>query len=307
MNINEIFLLVNYIAGKNQQGNITPDNFNLLVKASNAEYQSFLIGQVEQFQYNNPKSRVGLGNSELVLSALSPFIPSPVALTVNATTGIAPYPNDYIQRIAVYDSSMNKIRWVMQEKLPAYLGSTIDPIGTNPIYLLQKDGLQFYPFSIVSPKLSYIQTGATPYWGYVASGSITALSGFSLGIGYIDGTYYNVPLRGGGGVGAEATIVVSGGEVTSVVLTKRGGNFIVGDIMTALNSYIGGAGSGFSFSVGNISSYQRAVYDPTSSQDLLWGETDQIEVVARILKKVGVNLMAGQITQYATEVKNIGV
>lgn len=307
MNINEIFLLTNFIAGKNQQGNLTPDNFNLLVKASNSEYQSFLIGQVEQFQYNNPKSRVGLGNSELVLSSLSPFIPSPIPLTVNATTGIAPYPNDYIQRIAVYDSSMNKIRWVMQEKLPAYLGSTIDPIGTNPIYLLQKDGLQFYPFSIVSPKLSYIQTGVTPYWGYVGSGSILTLSGLVGGTSYVNGTYLNVPLRGSYGVNAVATIVVSGNAVTSVTITNSGGNYVVGDKLTALNSFIGGAGTGFSINVATISTSQRAVYDPATSQDLLWGETDQIEVVARVLKKVGVNLMAGQITQYATEVKNTGV
>lgn len=306
MNINEIFLLTNYIAGKNQNGNITPDNFNLLVKASNAEFKSFLIGEVEQFQYNNPKSRVGLGSSELVLSSLSPFIPSPITLTVNGTTGIAPYPNDYIQRIALYDSSMNKIRWAMQEKLAAYLSDPIDPIATNPIYLLEKDGFQFYPITIVNPKLSYIQTGAIPYWGYNSSGSILTFSGLTGGTSYTNGTYLNVPLRGSYGVNAAATIVVSGNAVTSVTLTNTGGNYVVGDTLTALSSLIGGTGSGFSINVATISTSQRAVYNPATSQDLLWDETDQIEIVSRILRKVGVNLMAGQITQYAEEVKNTG-
>ena len=305
MSIDEVFKLVNYVAGKNQNGSVTPDNFNLLVKTANSEYQSFLLGEVEQFQYNSPKARVQLGNNQLVINKLAPFIPSPVTLTVNST-GKAPYPNDYIQRIALFDFFMNKIGWATQERLAAYLSDPIDPIASNPVYVLEKDGIQFYPITIVNPKLSYVQTGVTPYWGYNMSGSLLTLTNLIGGTGYVDGTYKNVPLRGGFGILAMATIIVVGGIVTSVTITNSGANFLVGDRLTSQNSFLGGTGTGFTIDVATISNSTRAVYNPSTSQNLLWNTVDQIEVVARILKKVGISLQAGQVNQYATELKNTG-
>lgn len=306
MNIDENFRLVNYIVGKNQNGNVTPDNFNLLIKSSNEEYKSFLIGQVEQFQYNSPKSRVDLGNNEKVLSKLSPFIPSPVSLTIDGS-GIAPYPDDYDERVALYTSTMQKIRWASQERLAAYLTDPIDPVADNPIYLLETANFQFYPVTLATAKLSYIQHGATPYWGYNMSGSILTFSGLTGGTSYADGTYTNVPLKGGFGILATATIIVSGNAVTSVTIANTGANFLVGDVLSTPNTFLGGTGSGFSITVATISNSTRAVYNPDTSQDLLWKNTDQMEVIARVLKKVGVNLQPAQVGQYASEIKTIGV
>lgn len=297
---------MNYISGKNQKGNITPDKFNLLVKSSNVEYKRFCLGQVEQFQYNNPKARVELGNNELVLSKLAPFIPPPASLTIDST-GNAPYPVDYQERIALYDSAGKKIRWVTQERLPSYLSDPIDPIATNPVYLLGKAGFLFYPIALGTAKLSYIQAGATPVRGYNVSGSIITFTNLIGGTLYADGTYQNVPLLGGYGVHAEATIVVSGGIVTSVTLSQSGGNFVVGDKLVTPNTNLGGVGSGFSIDVATVSNSQRSVYNPATSQDLLWKDVDQMEVIARILEKVGVNLIAQQVVQYANEIKNVGV
>lgn len=305
MTIDEVFRLCNFISGKNQNGNITPDNFNLLVKESNSEYQSFLVGEVEQFQYNNAKVRVGLGQN-LVLSKLAPFIKSPTTLTID-NTGKSPYPNDYIEKIALYTSTMSKVRWATQERLASFLSDPIDPVATNPIYLIEDNQFQFYPISLGQAKLSYIRAGETPYWGYNQSGSILTLTGLAGGASYVDGTYLNVPLRGGYGIQALATIIVAGGIVTTVTITNTGANFLVGDILTTPNSFLGNAGAGFSITVGTISNSTRSVYNPVTSQDLLWSNGEQIEIVSRILKKVGVNLQAGAIVQYATEIKNTGV
>lgn len=302
MNIDDCYKLVFYIAGKNQGGNISPERFNLLIKSANSEYQSFVLGQVEQFQYNNPKARVELGNNELVTSKLSPFISTPLTIAVNGN-GKATYPNDYVERVALYTSTDKKIRWAAQERLANYLDDPIDPISTNPIYLLEDAGFMIYPVTLGSLKLSYVKTGATPYWGYDGAGSILTLTNLVGGASYTNGTYKNVPIRGSYGINAKATIVVTGGSVTTVTLTDTGANFVIGNTLTTDNTFLGGTGNGFFIDVATVSSSQRSIYNPATSQDLLWKEKDQHEVLVRVLQKVGVNLMANQVSQYANQIK----
>jgi len=69
---------------------------------------------------------------------------------------------------------------------------------------------------------------------------------------YTNGTYTNVTLTGGSGTGAKATVVVSGGSVTSVTLTKPGNGYVIGDTLSATAASIGGTGSGFSIKVATI-------------------------------------------------------
>ena len=66
------------------------------------------------------------------------------------------------------------------------------------------------------------------------------------GSSYTNGTYTNVPLTGGSGVGATATVTVSGTIVTSVTTFSSGVGYTVGDSLSALAVNIGGTGSGFS-------------------------------------------------------------
>jgi hypothetical protein len=91
----------------------------------------------------------------------------------------------------------------------------------------------YYPTSIVRGQLSTF-------------GTITG------GSAYINGTYVNVPLTGGSGAAAYATIVVSGGAVTSVAVTDPGCGYIVGDTLSAAVANLGGAGSGFSVPVATV-------------------------------------------------------
>lgn len=90
--------------------------------------------------------------------------------------------------------------------------------------------------------------------------SATALSlggglvGYTVvaGSGYTAGTYTGVSLTGGSGLSAAATIVVSGGGVSSVTLTNPGLDYAVGDALSALTSQIGGTGSGFVLNVTSV-------------------------------------------------------
>jgi len=87
-------------------------------------------------------------------------------------------------------------------------------------------------------------------------GVIGALGAITGGSGYANGTYSGVNLSDSAtGYGAVATVVVSGGAVTSVSLTNQGKQFAIGDMLTASQSSLGGSGSGFVIGVSNIGQF----------------------------------------------------
>ena len=94
------------------------------------------------------------------------------------------------------------------------------------------------------------------YFFYPASivqGIVTVLGTITGGTLYTNGTYTNVPLTGGSGAGAVATITIAGGIVTGVTLTNGGNFYIVGDTLSFNATNIGvGSGSGFSIPVTQI-------------------------------------------------------
>jgi hypothetical protein len=66
---------------------------------------------------------------------------------------------------------------------------------------------------------------------------------------YTNGTYENVPLTGGNGDGATATIIVSGNTVTTVNISDGGKNYVLGNVLSASAADLGGTGSGFTYTI----------------------------------------------------------
>ena len=88
-------------------------------------------------------------------------------------------------------------------------------------------------------------------WGQ----TITGLTRTNGGSGYGDGTYTNVPLTNisSGGSRGTATLVVSGGAVTSVSAINFGGQaYAVNDTLSASNANLGGSGSGLVLTVASV-------------------------------------------------------
>jgi hypothetical protein len=86
----------------------------------------------------------------------------------------------------------------------------------------------------------------------IRSDGVQTLNTLVGGSGYVNGTYTNVALTGGSGSGAKATVVVSGGAVTSVTVTTFGAGYQVGNSLSASNTSLGGTGAGFSIAVASL-------------------------------------------------------
>lgn len=85
------------------------------------------------------------------------------------------------------------------------------------------------------------------------SGAITTLGPITPGSGYTNnGTYNNVPLTGGSGTGAQATVVVASNAVQSVTITAPGSGYKDGESLSASASNIGTNGSGFAVGISGV-------------------------------------------------------
>jgi hypothetical protein len=167
MTVDFMYSICLYAVAKNkQQGYLSPDDFNNVINQGQYGYLDYLLGEFQQYTTGRPIARVQFGMSEQVRQSLTAFIQRPVPLTVDVT-GLSAYPTDFEQVDAMYTTAMDRIRYVAQHKLPATLKSVIDPVATNPIYLIVDQGFQFYPLSLGSALLSYVKTPPDIKWAFV--------------------------------------------------------------------------------------------------------------------------------------------
>lgn len=192
---------------------------------------------------------------------------------------------------------VEKNRWA------ANVSSTFDaPTQEFGIYTQFANSFQFAPANLGFAKIIYLQQPIWSKWGYNLAGYIGTLTGLVGGSLYTNGTYTNVPLTGGSGSGALATIVVSGNAVTSVTLNtdSLGKLYQVNDVLSALSSNIGGTGSGFTIMVSSlVSGTVRAVYDPTKSIQPKWNSDDISTIIDLALNDAAISARDPELAQFA--------
>jgi hypothetical protein len=113
--------------------------------------------------------------------------------------------------------------------------------GINRVFNGHADGLQ-----TLSIDNNGIGAGIIDY---DFGGPILTLGSITGGSLYTDGSYTNVPLTGGNGSSALATVTVAAGAVTAVTITAGGAYYLPNDVLSADAADIGGTGSGFSVPV----------------------------------------------------------
>jgi hypothetical protein len=106
-----------------------------------------------------------------------------------------------------------------------------------------------------------------------ATGGLLAGSITDAGTGYTDDTYTYIPLTGGSGSGATATIVVSGGIVVSVVINDRGTGYAPEDALTATF----GSGADFEYTVSTTMSFVSLWQHEVGTDEVKFTQANAIE------------------------------
>jgi hypothetical protein len=167
MNVNDMYRICQFAINKAQNGYLTPSEFNLIINQAQISYQDYLLGEFQQYQYGRPQARINYSQNEDIRQRLTPLIKMVDLVIREADNGMTPYPEDFVQVDAMYTENLDRIRFVSQDSLYSYYNSKIDPIETNPIYLIKDGNFQFYPITLESPKLSYISKPPEIVWAYI--------------------------------------------------------------------------------------------------------------------------------------------
>jgi hypothetical protein len=124
-----------------------------------------------------------------------------------------------------------------------------DPNILDIIGFLNEDGQELasrHTWQGLRNEASYSTPGAAG--GILTLGSLVGGAGYAGGFSSV---YGFVPLTGGHGAGAIATVSVVNGVVTTVtlVVNTQGSGYQVGDVLSATAANLGGSGAGFSITV----------------------------------------------------------
>lgn len=221
-------------------------NFTQLSEAIQAYAET-----TEQLFVDNIPNFIQLAEERIYNAVQIPAIRKNVIGNFTAGDHYLALPADYLASfsLAVIDSDGN-YEYLLDKDVNFIRQSYPNPTTDSGV---PKYYAQFKPYTyLIGPTPDDSYQTELHYYYYpvtIVQGSIAGLGSITAGSGYTDGIYEGISLTGGNGGNAIATITISGGAVTEVTLTNGGYSYIVGDILSASTSTIGGTGSGFSVPV----------------------------------------------------------
>lgn len=135
---------------------------------------------------------------------------------------------------------------------PLVAAASADPKVLQLVECVNEDGQELasrYSWQVLTTEANFTTLGVAG--GITKFGTLTGGSGYAGGF---SNTYNGVPLTGGSGSGAQATIAVTNGVVQSVTINQdiQGQGYAVNDIVSATAASLGGTGSGFQIVVAGV-------------------------------------------------------
>ena len=328
INVDTVYKTVLLILNSEQRGYMTPDEFNrigsqvqrqifeayfedlnqqLRVPQSDMEYSDRVAitdEKIAEFKTENDQTV-----AEKTIGGTNPFT-TPSELYRLGSITYEPNTATYKEMQRVGRAEIYNIR-----KAPLTA-----PTTNYPIYLYEDNKALVYPETIVNPlhvKMQYVKKPTDIRWGYKIGAlnqyiftdyayDKTALNiGDTVQItsnytsGATDGTYLQAAYTGGSGSGAEFTVTITSGVVSSVSITSQGSSYSSGDVITFTDSTFGTPVGG-PFKVSLVDSN---FFDQSQQGYINFGlhNSERTELILRILLYAGVVIRDPQIIQIAAQ------
>lgn len=166
VNADRFYKIVQFIARKNQTGDLTPSEIGYAGSQAQNGYFDFLIGQLEQQQYGKPVPRVGVGMNAKVNTLLLPLKVTNALVTGIAGVYIKPANLNYLSLMT--DTSFRKVSILDDTKFPARYNSKITPLTdtSSPFGRTTDTGWLIYPTSLTQIYVSYYFRPPDIVWNY---------------------------------------------------------------------------------------------------------------------------------------------
>lgn len=183
MTINQAYEFVKFVYNKAQSGYITPEQFNMLAPIMQMSLINDRLGNVKKYVPGRPQPPYGFNINQKIREELRPLMVLPTTTTV--TAGVATLPADYLYYDTV-SAGGKLVQEVTEDQIIELNDSLIRPPNTDfPKFVIHSNGLNVYPTSITSIKLSYVKKPTDPVWNYtmVNDEPVYAASGGVVGDG----------------------------------------------------------------------------------------------------------------------------
>lgn len=165
MFIDRVYQLVQFVSNKEQRGEITPSQFNVLAEMAQREFVSRRLGNLKQIDRSG-LPLYGYEQSWRVHEELQPLILGPLDIPV-APSGNFAYPYGYIHVDSISKSDFRKITRITNDQYPQIKHSRVLPPAPDyPIAIFRHPYGFIDPYSIGAIKMTYLSHPPTPIWGY---------------------------------------------------------------------------------------------------------------------------------------------
>lgn len=168
--INDVRKTVMYILNKDNNGYVTPDEFNLFAKQAQLEIFEQLFYDYTNWinKRNAGLSRDGYSNIPKQITDAIDHFNTTTTLTYDSVNKYFPMPTDsYVMGTLLYNSK--QVELVPQHKLELLLESNLTaPSLSYPAYYQTGDNVVVYPDTIIANvKARYIRYPKDPQWTYL--------------------------------------------------------------------------------------------------------------------------------------------
>jgi len=287
----------------NQAGKLSSKEFCYHWNNASVSYQNDLLGPFQARNNGKTGANTGLIEDETIMQKLAPFT---TPASINIVLGSVEKPSDFIYRLAFRINGIDCYK-INHNQIHTVSSDTIDPPSTADgrfyfveyygYYSILPTGLPITGFN--TSTLDYISVPKNIFWAYTYDSAgrqvynnfgITGLDVIYGGEGYTTPTIaFSAPATGG--VQATATLTVSGGKITGVVMTNIG---------------YGYASLTPTFTITGASTTPASLGVPKVSVQPKWDELSCLEISKRMFDTIGVSFKDNDFKSFGQKVELTG-